>query len=94
MYNNLGIQLSSVRVAQVHPNIQSYHITQCPFPYILLVHDCVEITICVFVMYYRYRAYSEQCAVYQQQCCDHHGYWNWQCCSDLHNYPARLLFIQ
>ena len=37
----------------------------------------IKIALCVFVMYYRYSVNSEQCAVYQQQCCDHHGYWNW-----------------
>ena len=39
-------------------------------------HVVLHVT-CVFVMCYRYWVNSEQCAVYQQQCCDHHGYWNW-----------------
>ena len=25
---------------------------------------------------HRYWVNPEQCAVYQQQCCEHHGYWN------------------
>ena len=51
------------------------------------------VTICMSVMCYRYLVNSEQCAVYQQQCCDHHGYWDWQCCSDLHNYLQILLLF-
>ena len=36
----------------------------------------LKITTCMFVMCYRYLANSEQCELYQQQCCDHHEYWN------------------
>ena len=39
--------------------------------------DLMKCMICMFVMYYRYWVNSEQCAVYQQQCCEHHGYWDW-----------------
>ena len=39
--------------------------------------DLMKCMICVFVIYYRYWVNPEQCAVYQQQCCEHHGYWNW-----------------
>ena len=30
----------------------------------------VKMTLC------RYSVNPEQCAVYQQQCCEHYGYWN------------------
>ena len=42
---------------------------------------------------YRYWVNPEQCAVYQQQCCDHHRYWNLQCCSVLHIHQSKMLFI-
>ena len=35
----------------------------------------IKIIPCVFVMCYRYWINLEQCAVYQQQCCEHHEYY-------------------
>ena len=53
----------------------------------------VVVTVCVFVICCRYWADFEQCELYQQQCCNHHGYWNWGCCSALYNYLRTLLFF-
>ena len=47
----------------------------------------VKMTLC------RYSVNPEQCELHQQQCCDHHGYWDWRCCSALHNYLHTLLFF-
>ena len=65
-------------------NIQCYNFTLLcltqpqQFCGVCVYYICeVKITVCVFVMCYRYFVNSEQCAVYQQQCCHHHGYWNW-----------------
>ena len=38
---------------------------------------CLWCKSCVIVMCYRYWVNPGQCAVYQQQCCEHHEYWNW-----------------
>ena len=50
------------------------------FIFVIVYHTFVAeadiIIFCVSIMYYRYWVNSEQCAVYQQQCCDYHGYWN------------------
>ena len=37
----------------------------------------VKLTVCIFVMCYRYWVNPEQCELHQQQCCDHHRYWDW-----------------
>ena len=52
------------------------HLMYISFVWFYIYYIC-DNSLYVFHIYYRCLVNSEQCAVYQQQCCEHHGYWDW-----------------